>query len=360
MERVVVTGLGAVSVYGLGARNLWDNLTAGRSGLSRAEEVGREAELAKVVGAVRDFDPTAHFEHKAIGRLDRFAQFAVVAAREAFKDSGASLESRDPFRFGVVVGSGIGGLDTFAEQGEIVRTKGPKRVSPLVVPKFMPNAAAGQIAQFLGFRGVNYSVSTACTTGNHAIGRAIDELRLGRADLIIAGGSEAALNLFGLAGMSATRALARGEDPATASRPFDMTRDGFVFSEGAGILVLGINIDQVDTINAHGTATSLNDSMESKAILGLFGDRGRRLPVSGIKSMLGHALGGAGGLEAIASVLTIVEQTLPPTINYHEPDPDCPLDVVPNQARAARIKTVLSNNFAFGGHNACLLFGKLD
>lgn len=409
MRRVVVTGLGAVSPLGVGARETWAALVAGRSGVRPITAFDASAYPTRFAATVEGWDAAQWIDAKEARRLSRFQQFAVVAADEAVADAGLVIDESNADRVGVIVGSGIGGLGTLEEQKDVLARKGPGRVSPFLVPMMIVDLAAGHISIRTGARGINYAPVSACSTGNHAIGEAGEAIKRGDADVVIAGGFDCGVTPLGLAGFCAARSLStRNDDPEGASRPFDAGRDGFVMGEGGAILVLeelehartrgariyaelvgyGASADayhitapapdgngarramlqaldrarmhpsDVGYINAHGTSTELGDAAETSAIKQVFGPDVP--PVSSTKSMTGHLLGGAGALEAVASVLALVEGVLPPTINYEEPDPACDLDYVPNVAREARVRAVLSNSFGFGGHNATLLFAALE
>ncbi|MFZ3062160.1 MAG: beta-ketoacyl-ACP synthase II [Actinomycetota bacterium] len=408
-RRVVVTGLGVVSPIGAGKEAFWKSLIAGISGVSTISFFDASAYPTQIAAEVKDFNPTDFIEPKESRRMDRFSQFAVVAAGMALKDAGLSKESIDPDRAGVVIGSGIGGLATLEEQHKLLLNQGPRRVSPFLIPMMICNMAAGHVSIFYGLKGPNTCVVTACASGTHSIGDAFELIRRGSADVCVAGGAEAAITPLSLAGFAAMKALSsRNSEPAKASRPFDSTRDGFVIGEGAGIVILedldsalargahiyaevlgyGMSADAfhitapnkegdgavramkgaladadlapetVDYINAHGTSTLYNDRIESLAIKKVFGQHAYRMAVSSTKSMTGHLLGAAGGLEAVASVLAIDRGSIPPTINYEYPDPDCDLNYTPNKTVEREINTVMSNSFGFGGQNAVLLFKK--
>jgi len=410
-RRVVVTGLGLITSLGQKVPTFWQRLLAGESGISRVERFDVSAFPVQIAGEVRDFDPEAHLDKREARHLDRFAQMAVAAAIQAVNDAGLDLKNlADPFRAGAIVGSGIGGLAEFEEQHSRLLEKGPTRVSPFMVPKLMINAAAGQISILYGIRGPNSGVANACASANNAIGQAFWIIKDGEADIMVTGGSEAALTPLGLAGFCAARSLStRNDEPARASRPFDRSRDGFVLSEGAGIIVLeeyehakrrgarayaevigfgmsgdGLHIvqpdpegrgaagamramledaqaapDSVDYVNAHGTATPLGDVAETKALKTVFGDHARRLAISSTKSSVGHLLGASGGVEFVATALAIRDQVAPPTINLEESDPECDLDYVPLTPRPMTIRRAASNSFGFGGHNASLLLQKM-
>jgi len=409
-RRVMVTGLGLITSLGQEVELFWRRLLAGESGISRIESFDTSAYSSRIAGEIKDFSPEAYLDKRVARHLDRFAQMAVASAIQAVKDSGLDFAKEDPFRVGAIVGSGIGGLKEFEEQHARLLEKGPMRVSPFMVPKLMINAAAGQISIHYGIKGPNAGVANACASANNAIGQALWTIEIGEADVMITGGSEAALTPLGLAGFCSARALStRNDEPARASRPFDRDRDGFVLSEGAGIVILeeyghakrrgarvyaeligfgmsgdGCHIvqpdpagegaaaamiqmlrdgkaepDSVDYINAHGTATGLGDVAETKALKTVFGEHARKLAVSSTKSSLGHLLGASGGVEFIATALAIRDQVAPPTINLENPDPACDLDYVPREARPMKIHRAASNSFGFGGHNASLLLQKI-
>ncbi|MCS7195884.1 MAG: beta-ketoacyl-ACP synthase II [Aquificaceae bacterium] len=412
MRRVVVTGLGAVTPLGTGVEKFWSNLLAGVSGIDRIRrfdpiEVGLTVHIA---GEVKDFEPERYFDKKDAQKVSDFIKFAVGASEEAVRDAGLLDSGFDPYRVGVIVGTGIGGLRDIEEQQKVLMEKGPRRVSPFFIPYGISNMASGLVAIRFGFKGPNYCVVSACATGNHAIGDAMRLIQRGDIDVAIAGGCESAITPLGVAGFAVMRALStRNDEPQKASRPFDMDRDGFVMGEGAGVLVLeeyehakargakiyaeligygatddayhitapcadgegaymcmklaledaGISPEQVDYINAHGTSTPLNDRSETLAIKKLFGKHAYKLKVSSNKSMIGHLLGAAGAVEAVATVKTLQTGMIPPTINLENPDPECDLDYVPNKAVEYPIHYALSNSFGFGGTNACLLFKRL-
>lgn len=409
MRRVVITGLGAVSPVGVGVDATWGALVAGRSGIGPITAFDASAYPTRFAGCVDDWDPTPWIDAKEARRLSRFQQFAVAAAQMAIDDAGLVVDETNAERVGVIVGSGIGGLQTMEEQKSVLDEKGPGRVSPFLVPMMIVDLAAGHISIRLGAKGINYAPVSACATGNHAIGEAGEAIKRGDVDVVVAGGFDCGVTPLGLAGFSAARSLStRNDDPQGASRPFDAERDGFVMGEGGGIVILeeleharqrgahiyaelagyGASADAyhltapapdgngarramlqaldraqlpagvVGYINAHGTSTELGDAAETGAIKAVFGPDAP--PVSSTKSMTGHLLGGAGALEAVISTLALVRETLPPTINYTTPDPACDLDYVPNVAREARVQAVMSNSFGFGGHNASLLFCRFD
>ncbi|MCL6448420.1 MAG: beta-ketoacyl-ACP synthase II [Armatimonadetes bacterium] len=408
-KRVVVTGLGIVSPLGIGVGTFWANLTAGVSGVGRITRFDPEGYTTQIAAEVKDFDPADYFEKKEARRLDRFTQFALVATREALADAGLQLEKADRDRVGVILGTGIGGIETLEEQHKILLNRGPDRVSPFFIPMMIANMGAGQIAINYGLRGHNVTTVSACASSSNAIGDAFRLLKQGLAEVVITGGAEAPVTPLAIAGFCSMRAMSTNNaEPARASRPFDARRDGFVIGEGAGVLILetrehalqrgariyaevagyGCTCDayhvsapdpegkgaalamalalkegnvagaEVDYINAHGTATPLGDRLETLAIKQVFGEAVGRLAVSSTKSMTGHLLGAAGGLEAVACILAIENGIVPPTINYEYPDPDCDLDYVPNKARSRTVEVALSNSLGFGGHNVSLLFKK--
>ncbi len=410
MRRVVVTGLGCISPLGNSVEESWEKLVAGVSGIGPITKFDASDISSRIAGEVKNFDGSKYFDKKELKRTDLFLQYAVAATEEALKDSGLDLDSIDRDSVGVLIGSGIGGLQTIQQNCQILATKGPRRLSPFFIPMAIINMASAMVAMRYGFRGPQNAVVTACATGTNAIGDAFRIIQRGDAPIMIAGGAEAAVCPLGVAGFAVMRALStRNDEPERASRPFDRERDGFVIGEGAGILVLedyehakkrgariyaevvgygmssdayhitmpdengegaalameralrdaGVNPEDVDYINAHGTSTPLNDKTETLAIKRVFGDAAYRVPISSNKSMIGHLLGAAGAVEAVFTVKTIAEGVIPPTINYEYPDPDCDLDYVPNQAREGEVKVALSNSFGFGGVNACLVFRKV-
>lgn len=410
-RRVVVTGLGVVSPLGIGADRFWNAMMEGRSGVGRItawDPTGLETQIA---AEVRDFDPTDFMDRKEARRNDRFVLFAYAAARMALEDSGLTITPGNAPRVGVLIGSGIGGAITWEEQTRVLETKGPHRVSPFFIPNVIMNMASGVVSILTGAKGPNSSVVTACASGGNAIGDAMRIIQRGDADAMIAGGTEAAITKLSVAGFCAMKAMStRNDDPPRAVRPFDATRDGFVMGEGAGVVVLealehaerrgariyaelvgygmsgdayhitqpdpeadgaarsmrnaladaGMAPEEIDYINAHGTSTPYNDRLETLAIKKVFGAHARHLAVSSTKSMMGHLLGAAGGVEFIACVLAITRGAIPPTINYEHPDPECDLDYVPNRPREARITTAMSNAFGFGGHNAILIVRRMS
>jgi 3-oxoacyl-[acyl-carrier-protein] synthase II len=408
-RRVVVTGIGLVTPLGIGLEKTWKALCAGESGIARITRFDPTDYPTQIAGEVKDFDPAAFIEKKEIKKMDLFIHFAVGAAQLAAEDAGLKVTSENAERVGVYIGSGIGGLSSIETYHKVLQDKGPDRVSPFFIPMTIINLASGQVAIRLGARGPNSCAVTACATGNNCIGDAFRLIQRGDADVMVAGGAEAAVTPLGVAGFGAARALSRRNDePTRASRPFDRDRDGFVLGEGAGVLVLeelevatrrgariyaeivgygmtadayhitappdngegavrcmelairdaGVAKEDIGYINAHGTST-FADKVETMAIKQVFGERAYRIPVSSTKSMTGHLLGAAGGIEAAFSVLAIHRSLLPPTINLEHPDPECDLDYVPGRARETSVHVVLSNSFGFGGVNACLLFKKL-
>jgi len=407
LRRVVVTGLGAVTPIGNDVAQYWEGLRSGRNGVAAITLFDASRHACRFAAEVKNFDPTGWLEPKEAKRWDRFCQFGVVAAKQAVQDAGLTIDDTNRNRVGVSIGSGVGGLLMMETQAQVLNDRGPDRVTPFCVPMMIPNMATGLTAIALGARGPSSAVATACAAGSNAIGDAFRQIQLGLADVMICGGAESAITPLGVAAFASAKALSfRNDDPATASRPFDLERNGFVIGEGAGMLVLesldhalargatplaeivgyGTTCDahhitspspggvggaeamrlalvdahlkpeDVDYVNAHGTSTQANDSNETAAIKSALGDWARQIPVSSTKSMTGHLLGGSGGIEAVASVLAIGHNLVPPTINYHTPDPACDLDVVPNVARDHTVNVVLSNSFGFGGHNVCLAF----
>jgi 3-oxoacyl-[acyl-carrier-protein] synthase II len=410
-RRVVITGMGAVTPLAIDVRTYWDRLLAGQSGIGFIEQIDTKEFKVKIGGEVKNWAPEQFFDTRAVRRMDRFSQFAMVAALEAIKDSRFDVAREDPFRCGAIVGSGIGGLTEYEEQHtKFLQGGGPRGVSPFVIPKMMPNAAPGNISIHFGLCGPSRAVSTACASAADAITDALRTIQLDEADVMVTGGSEAAITYMGLGGFISARALSsRNDSPQTASRPFDKDRDGFVLSEGAGILVIeelehakkrGANIyaevlgtgntsdaynitaphpegigatramqlalkdaklnpTDIDYVNAHGTSTDLGDVAETLAVKKVFGDHARKLVISSTKSMIGHLLGASGGVELIATVLSIKHGVVHPTINLDNPDPACDLDYVPKVARKRTVRYALSNSFGFGGHNASLVVGAL-
>jgi 3-oxoacyl-[acyl-carrier-protein] synthase II len=409
-RRVVITGLGTVNPLGLSVPEYWRGLLAGKSGVAPITQFDTAEFKVKFGGEVKGFNPDPVLDARAVRHLDRFTQFALVAAAEAVRDSGLDFGKEDPFRCGCIFGSGIGGLNELEDGAKVLADRGPGRLGPFLIAKMIANAASGNISIKFGLRGPNTTVSTACSSAAHAIGDSLAAVRLGQADVMVTGGSEAAITPLGLGGFIACRALShRNDDPPRASRPFDKDRDGFVLSEGAGVLVLeeyerakargatiyaevcgagntadayhitaphedgigaaeamraavrdaGWNTAEVQYVNAHGTSTGLGDVAETKAVKQVFGDHAKKLMISSTKSMIGHLLGASGGVEAIACALSLRHGVLHPTINLQHQDVEagCDLDYIPNHAREARVKRLLSNSFGFGGHNCSLALG---
>jgi len=406
-RRIVITGMGAVTPLGLDVTTTWTNLIAGKSGVSPITSWDASKYDCRFAGQVKDFEPRKHFfNEKDARRADRYSQLAMASAKEAVKHGGLDPQHLELDRVGVLVGSGIGGLESLGKQDEQLILKGPNRVSPFMIPMMISNMAAGLISMEFGFAGPNFSVVTACATSNNCIGEAWRLIRDDEADVILAGGSEAACVPLGMSGFAAMRALStRNDEPERASRPFDQDRDGFVMGEGAGVVIVeelehakkrgatilaeltgyglsadayhmtspapggagavkamqhtlkraGVSVDKVDYINAHGTSTPVGDVAETEAIKAVFGESAKKLAVSSTKSMTGHLLGAAGAAELIFCIKAIEQNILPPTINLDNPDPACDLDYVPHKARETRVDTAMSNSFGFGGHNATLL-----
>jgi len=407
-RRVVVTGLGVVSPVGIGVQPAWSNLIAGKSGITRITKFDPSNFSSQVAGEVKDFDVSQYLPAKEARRMDTFMQFGLAAAIEAVKDSGIEATEENAERIGVSIGSGIGGIQLIEQTNDIYDEGGPRKVSPFFIPGTIINMISGNLSIMFGFKGPNVSIVTACTTGTHSIGDAARMIEYGDADAMIAGGAEAAITELSVAGFASARALSsRNDDPATASRPWDKDRDGFVIGEGAGVMVLeeyesakkrgakiyaeltgygmsadayhmtapnmdgprrsmrnamnnaGVNPDEVQFVNAHGTSTPLGDANETNAIKAAFGDHAKRIVVNSTKSMTGHLLGGAGGLESVFTVLSIYNQISPPTINIFNQDPECDLDFCANTARDMKIDVALKNNFGFGGTNGSLVFRKI-
>ncbi|MBI2088326.1 MAG: beta-ketoacyl-ACP synthase II [Deltaproteobacteria bacterium] len=411
-RRVVVTGLGLVTPLGTGVHKNWEAVVAGRSGIAPITRFsGLEFFPTRIAGQIPDFRAEDFIEPKEIKKMDLFIQYSVAAAGMALQDGGLKIGPEEAERVGVIIGVGLGGIETIEYYNRALLEGGPRKVSPFFIPKVISNLAPGQIAIRHGAKGVNWTPTSACASGNHAIGEAFHLIRGGLQDAVIAGGAEAAITPLGISGFSAMRALStRNDEPERASRPFDKERDGFVMAEGSGVMILeerekavrrgakiyaevigyGANADayhmtapspegegaarcmalalkdagiapqEVDYINAHGTSTEYNDINETQAIKKVFGERAYKIPVSSTKSLTGHLLGAAGAVEGIYSVLALKEGILPPTINYENPDPQCDLDYVPNRAREADIRVALSNSFGFGGTNACVIFRRAE
>ena len=410
-RRVVVTGMGCISPVGNTVKDTWDAMLAGRSGAGPITLFDASKHKTRFAAEVKGFDAGAMFGTRDARKMDRFTQFATAAALEALAQAGLQITDANRDRVGILIGTGIGGIGTIMEQAEVLRERGPERVSPFLVPMMISDSAAGMLAIRVGARGPNMAIATACASGNNAIGDAMETIRRGAADVMIAGGAEASLLPLAMAGMNVMGALStRNEDPETASRPFDKTRDGFVMGEGAGMLILeewehakargatifaelsgygttddahhisapaengagaamsmklaledaGLAVTDVDYINAHGTSTPLNDKSETAAIKTVFGEQAYKVPISSTKSMTGHLLGATGAVEAVACIMALRDGVIPPTIHYQTPDPECDLDYVPNQARKAELRHAISNSFGFGGHNATVVFSRFN
>lgn len=406
-RRVVVTGLGLVTPLGIGVEETWSALVAGKSGISRVTRFDTTGMATQIAGEVKEFKAEDYVSRKDLRRMDIFTIYALAATRMALDDANLNINGNNADRVGVVIGCGLGGLATIEKYHRIMLEQGPKKISPFFIPMIIANMAPGQISIFFGAKGPNVAIETACAAGTHAVGDAFKHIQRGTADAMITGGVESTVTMLAIGGFNAMRALStRNDEPLKASRPFDRDRDGFVLAEGSGILILeeldhalergatihaeiigygltgdafhiaapapegegmarcmqmavddaGIRPEEVDYINAHGTSTDLNDKFETQAIKTVFGEHSYKLAVSSTKSMTGHLLGGAGGVESAIAVLTIKNGIIPPTINYENPDPDCDLDYVPNVCREADVRTVLTNSFGFGGTNAALLF----
>ncbi|NUU64323.1 beta-ketoacyl-ACP synthase II [Paenibacillus agri] len=411
MERVVITGMGLISPLGNSVEEFWNGLVQGKSGITQITSFDTSAFKSKIAGVVHDFDAESRFGRKEARRMDRFTQFALAAAEDAWKHSGLELDQIDRERLGVYVGSGVGGIQTLMEQEAVLKTRGPQKVSPTLIPMLISNMAAATISIKLGALGPTLSPVTACSIGNTAIGEAFRLIRYGGADVVISGGSEAAITEIALASFgNATSLSTRNDEPAKASRPFDGNRDGFVIGEGGAIVILeslshalrrnaviygevigygassdayhmvathpegigayqamklalaeaGVQPEEVDVISAHATSTLVGDRSETMAIKKLFGEAAYRIPITANKSMTGHALGAAGGLEAIALIKSLQDGIIPPTINQETPDEVCDLDYVPNTARKADLNIGISNSFGFGGHNAVIVVRKYE
>ena len=410
-QRIVITGMGAVSPVGLNCQDTFDSLTAGKSGIARIKSFDASGIACQVAGEVKDFEPADYMDRKMARRIGRYAQFSIAATREALTQSGLDLAQEDPSRIACIVSSAIADFPMVEDQMEKIFTRTKRHISPFTVPRVSTSMAAGNIALEFGLTGVSYSLSSACATGSHSIANALMLLKLGMADVVLAGGAESAICDTFVSSYIAMRALtSRNDEPERASRPFDKDRDGFVIAEGCGVLVLetleraqrrdapilaelvgtgmtcdafhitsghpdgkgaaqamttalnsaGLNKEDVDYINAHGTATQVNDAIETKAIKTVFGERASQVPVSSTKSMTGHAIGAAGALEAVACIMALNANVIPPTINLDTPDPACDLDYVPHHAREKELNVVMSNSFAFGGQNSVLIFKKFD
>jgi 3-oxoacyl-[acyl-carrier-protein] synthase II len=410
-RRVVITGMGAITPLGNSVSEFWQACVDGRSGIDFVTQFDASGYPSRIAGEVKGFDPLDHMERREARHMSRFSHFAVAASRQALESAELNLERQDRSRVGVILGNGIGGLPSIEQAVHTIRDKSGLRIDPFFMPKMLPNMAAAQLSLVLGAKGYSNTVITACAAATQAMGDSLDLIRSGRADVVLTGGTEAALCELGLCGFAVMRALStHNEEPQKASRPFDAERDGFVAAEGAAILVFedleharrrsapivaeiagygacndayhvvapcadgegairamgwaledaDVTPDEVDYINAHGTSTKINDSAETLAIKKMFGQQAYRIPVSATKSMIGHAFGAAGALESVACLEAMRHGVIPPTINYEHPDPDCDLDYVPNEARRADVRVALKNSFGFGGQNACLLFERLE
>ena len=405
--RVAVTGVGAISPVGLDSKESWNSIKNGKLGIAKITSFDSSNLAVHIAAEVKGFLPEEKLGKKDSRRLDRFSQFACVAAMEAFDMSGLDAESLDMTRFSSIVGSGVGGIMTLSDQFDVFFNKGPERISPFLIPMMLPDMASGNVSMKLGLKGINYSPVSACATGTDAIGQAFDLIVKGDIDYAVAGGSEAAICPIAVAGFDSCRALSSNQDPESACRPFDKERDGFILGEGAGILLLEnydiavkrganilaevvgygassdahhitqpspggegaaramnlalkrakVNSDEIKYINAHGTSTPLNDKFETMSIKTVFGND-TKIPISSTKSMTGHLLGAAGGIEAVFCIKALQDQVAPPTINYKNPDEDCDLDYIPNEARETSLEMVMSNSLGFGGHNASLIFSR--
>ena len=410
-RRVVVTGIGLVTPLGIGTRKTWDALVNGRSGIGRITHFDASEHASQIAAEVKDFHPEEYFEAKQVKTLDLFVQYALAAAEMAFQDSGLEIDESEADRVGVITGCGMGGLPTIEHYHGILLKKGPRRITPFLIPRIIPNMASGHISMRFNAKGPNLALTTACAAGTHAVGEAFRSIAYGDCDLAITGGTESVVCPLAVGGFSSMKALStRNEDPQAASRPFDRDRDGFIIAEGSGMVILeeldhalarganiyaemagygqssdayhiaappengeggarcmqralndaGMNPEDIDYINAHGTSTPLNDRCETKAVKTVFGGHAYKLCLSSTKSMTGHMLGGAGGIEAAFTALTLQLGIIPPTINLENPDPDCDLDYVPNTARELTVKTAMSNSFGFGGTNAVIIMKRFD
>jgi len=410
-EKIVITGLGVLAPNGNNVNEYWSSLVKGKSGISPITYFDSSNHRVKIAGELRGFNPENVLDPKELRKLDPFSTYALVATNEAVLMSGLDSEKLDLDRIGVTIGTGVGGIQTLEEQHSNIENKGARRVSPQFVPKMISNIAGGHLSIKWGFRGPNQTVTSACASATDAIGMAMRLIMSGDADVMITGGTEASITPLTIAGFANMKALSQNNDnPEEASRPFELSRDGFVLGEGSGMIVIEkeshalnrganilaelagygatddafhitqpsiggigalkameraildakLNLDEIDYINAHGTSTPFNDKNESAAIKTLFKEHSNNLKVSSTKSMTGHLLGAAGGIEAVAAVKTIMEQVIPPTINYKDPDPECTLDYVPNISQEHNVNAILSNTFGFGGHNACVVFKKID
>lgn len=407
-NRVVVTGCGAVTPLGLNVEDTWRNLLAGVSGVGYVSLFDTTDFKVKIAAEVRGFDPVAYLDPTTAKRNDRFAQFALVASSQAIDAAGLKVDDINRYDIGVLIGSGVGGLDSLSQQLDVLKTRGPSRVSPFLVPMMIADSASSQVSIKMGIRGPNFGLISACATGTDALGVAYKMIKWGEVKAMVAGGADGAVTPVGFAGFTQAGALSRNNEPQKASRPFDLERDGFVVGEGAAVLVLesldyarsrGASIiaevvgygatsdafhitqplengeaaakaielaladverNEVGYINAHGTSTPLNDASETRAIKKAFGDRAYEIPISSVKSMLGHMMGAAGAIEAVVCCKVINEGVIPPTVNLEHPDPECDLDYVPNVARAGDVRVAISNSFGFGGHNSVIAIGRYD
>ena len=408
-RRVVITGIGMITPTGNDVKSTWESLVNGVCGVDKITLFDIEKFSTKIAAEVKNFNPIDHFEHKEVKKLDRFTQLAIVSAVEAMNDAGFDLEKVDHGRFGVIVGSGIGGMESLETSHSKLLESGPKRITPFFIPQMISDIAAGHISMRWNLKGPNYATVSACASSAHSIGSGLRTIQYGDADIMLCGGAEAAITPMGIGGFNSMKAIStRNDEPEKASRPFDLERDGFVMGEGAGIVILeeldhamargakiyaelggmgftadahhltqpapggegavramriavndaGYNLEDVDYINAHGTSTPYNDRNETAAIKTLFNDHAYKLKVSSTKSMVGHLLGASGAVETIISTLSIINDTIPPTINYEVPDPDCDLNYVPNVAVKEKVNLAISNSFGFGGHNVCLCIKK--
>jgi len=408
-RRVVLTGMGSMTPLGLNTEEFWSALSAGKSGTGTITKFDTTEYATKIAGEVKNFDALQHFEPKEVRRLDHYTQYAIVSAREAIKHSGLDLNEENCDRIGVIIGSGIGGMLSFETEMSKLLKNGPRRISPFFIPQMISDIAAGHVSMEFGLKGPNYATVSACATSGHALGTAMMTIQLGDADVMVAGGSEAAVTPMGIGGFNSMKAIStNNDDPEGASRPFDLNRDGFVMGEGAGVVVLeefeharargaeiiaelvsagftadahhltapapggegavramkiclenaNLSTTDIDYINAHGTSTEYNDKNETLAIKTVFGDQAYDLAISSTKSMTGHMLGAAGAVELIVAALAMKHDTIPPTINYETPDPECDLNYTPNKAVTKSIGAAISNTFGFGGHNACLCIKK--
>ena len=410
-NRVFITGIGIISPLGLDVSTTWSELTQGHSGIDQITAFDTEGFDTRFAAQVKGFDPEDYLDRKLARRMDRFAQFAAVAAQEACRNAGIKLDEEDPYRTGVIIGSGIGGIITLSQQYEVLRERGPRRITPFLIPMMLGDMASAQVSMVTGAMGANYCVVSSCSSGADALGQGWDMIRRGQADVVLAGGSEAPISPIAVAGFNSLRALSRyNGDPQLASRPFDRDRDGFVMGEGSAVLVLEgeehlqnrrapalaelrgygatsdahhvtepnptgqsaaqaislalqaaeVDASEIDYLNAHGTSTPLNDSQETKAIKLALGEEAYRVPISSSKSMTGHLLGAGGALEAAFCVLALKHGLIPPTINLHNQDPECDLDYTPLQARTQPLNVVVSNSFGFGGHNSVLVLSSAN